>query len=312
MVKKNEPLDGTEYTRWVYRSMLFGSDGETPNDVQNPIQIDGDSVYTKDIWVAESDTTNWIDQDNTGEELVFIPFNNLHTAICNTTGNPKTLRVHFNRTIYSSQLALGVAAHPGKTFSNVVIKLLGSGGTIRDTVDDSNNNTKYTSREYPFEPQLFNAIDLEFHTDDEVCITNCTIQKSTNVNAFIQAQKPDDTIANIQATTGGNLKVSIEEYDDAANPIRKDLEGGGKVLVGTTPIEVTFIGTPTHAIKISADDDNTGKLFIGKSNVLSDGSNAFAFLLPGDVLTIDYDDIDNAIYVVSDTVGQNFWKGALL
>lgn len=121
--------------------------------------------------------------------------------------------------------------------------------------------------------------------------------KIRNAEGFIDSANP--------------FPVSIEEFDDTTNPIRKNMEGGGKISVGTSTVEVTFTGT-THTIIITADIDNTGKLFIGKSNVTSDGTNALKPLERGDSVTIDYDDVDNALYVVSDTASQNFWAGATL
>ena len=102
----------------------------------------------------------------------------------------------------------------------------------------------------------------------------------------------------------------------AANPLpvsatRSDMEGGGKVAVGTTAVEVTFTGTPT-AIIISAPQDNTGTLYIGKSTVTSAGANAMTFLEAGESLSIEYDDADNPVYVVASVAAQNFFKGALL
>ena len=90
-----------------------------------------------------------------------------------------------------------------------------------------------------------------------------------------------------------------------------DIEGGGKVAVGTTAVEATFSGTPKSVI-ITADKDNGGVLYVGKSDVASDGSNAMTFLQAGDSIALDYDDTTNAIYVVASAVSQNFWKGAVL
>lgn len=90
-----------------------------------------------------------------------------------------------------------------------------------------------------------------------------------------------------------------------------DLDGGGKISVGTSAVEATFTGVTT-SIKITADIDNTGVLYVGKSDVDSTGANAFDFLYAGDSLTIDYADTTNAIYVVASVASQNFWKGALL
>lgn len=131
------------------------------------------------------------------------------------------------------------------------------------------------------------------------------------MRSVLTAKKPNGDYANINATAGGNLKVSVEEFDDAANPVRKDMEGGGKVAVGITAIEATFTGSTTSII-ISADIDNTGTLYIGESNVNTSGANAVAFLMAGESITIDYNDSSNAVYVVGSAASQNFWKGALL
>lgn len=106
---------------------------------------------------------------------------------------------------------------------------------------------------------------------------------------------------------------------DSSNPvpvtsvshIASNLEGGGKIEVGTTEVEVSFSGT-TESIIITADIDNVGKLYIGKTGVGNDGSSAITFLEAGDSITLDYNDADNAIYIISDTASQYFWKGALL
>ena len=109
------------------------------------------------------------------------------------------------------------------------------------------------------------------------------------------------------------VRVSVDSYGDTVKSpsVRSNLEGGGKISVGTTPVEVTFSGTTTM-ILITADIDNTGVLYVGKSNVTSSGSNSITYLQPGDALEISYDDSSNALYVVGSTSGQYFWKGALL
>ncbi len=99
--------------------------------------------------------------------------------------------------------------------------------------------------------------------------------------------------------------------NDFPNPVRRDMEGGGKIAVGTTAVEATFTGIPTSII-ITADVFNTGLLYIGKSNVASNGNNALTFLEAGESVTIEYDDSSNAVYVVASIANQNFIKGALL
>lgn len=107
------------------------------------------------------------------------------------------------------------------------------------------------------------------------------------------------------------VNVNLIAITGAANPVRSDMEGGGIIAVGTTRVEVTFTGI-TNKVIIQAIGANTGNLYVGDSTVTSAGANAIAELEPGDVLTMDYDNVTTAIYVVSDTAAQSFIKGALL
>ena len=206
--------------------------------VQNPLPTDGDSTYCKDLKLDDCITTNWISIEDDENDICCIPFNDLHTRIRNSSAdNPKILRIHFNRTIAAHQIGLG--AFSEGDFSNLKINLLGSGGVVRSVVDESTSDTKYTSRNYPFEPELFNAVQLEFYTADPVTLSNITIQKSVNVSAQIQGLRADGTIGTVNLTNGNNLKVSIEEfetdvstngntqlkttvYDEAGNPLEID------------------------------------------------------------------------------------------
>ena len=89
-----------------------------------------------------------------------------------------------------------------------------------------------------------------------------------------------------------------------------NLEGGGKLPVGITATAVTF-SIRTKTIIITADADNSGLLYIGNSNVTSNGNNSITYLSAGDLISIDYNDSINKLYVVGSTTGQYFWKGAL-
>ena len=116
-------------------------------------------------------------------------------------------------------------------------------------------------------------------------------------------------------------RVIVTDADGSAidstnpSPVKEisslNIEGGGKVSVGTTAVEVTFTGVTTSVI-IRADRNNTGLLYVGESNVTNLGANALTYLEAGDSVTIEYDDTDNAVYVVAEQASQNFWKGALL
>ena len=89
--------------------------------------------------------------------------------------------------------------------------------------------------------------------------------------------------------------------------------GTGLVTVGITAVEVEIAGTPeSMTIQYPAITANTGQLYIGKSNVTNAGVNAIHVLLPGESIELDYNDVTNAIYVVSDTASQSFIAGGLL
>ena len=182
---------------------------------QYPLPTDGDSVYIKDIWVDESTVDDWVDESSTGLDVVLIPFSNLHTIISNsTTNNPKSIVFHMNRSLHLNQVGVGCVSDTD-SFSNVKITLLGSGGIERSVLDDSSNDTKYKSNDYKFGPELCNAVKIEFYTEDKISISNITIQKVSKVAARMEALKPDGTVVSIDATSGGNLKVSLEEVESS-------------------------------------------------------------------------------------------------
>lgn len=107
-------------------------------------------------------------------------------------------------------------------------------------------------------------------------------------------------------------EVVTTSYSDAANPVRKDIEGKGNITVGITEVELEFTGTPTAGIRVQADDANTGIIYIGKVDLANDGSDDFIRLKSGDEVVIPYNDADNAIYLRSDTAAQKVNAGAML
>jgi len=182
--------------------------------VQTPISADGDSVYAKDIWLDESVFTDW-------SGAVTDLFDNLHSEIENVTSNdPKTITIHFNRTVVANTIGLGETS--GGDFSNVLIKIKNSGGVLTTVIDESAVNTKYTTRTFQLPVTAgFNALVIEFHTADTVNLSNCVILKTRSVVSRGQAVKPDGTVIDLNATAGGNQKFSLEEYDATfnANPL---------------------------------------------------------------------------------------------
>lgn len=174
-------------------------------DVQSPFPIDGDSVYAKDIWDEESDIGDF---SGSVSDL----FNNLHSVIVDSTANnPKELFIHFNRTVVSNVVGLG--AYSGN-FSNVKIYIVNSGPVEVLVYDESSDGTKYTARTMQLPITAgFNAIRIQFHTTDTITLSNLVILKTKSTVSRLQATKPDDTVTDINATNGGNLKISLEEIE---------------------------------------------------------------------------------------------------
>lgn len=148
--------------------------------VQYPLSVNGDSVYCKDI-----DVLNSIMGDFSGVPCDLV--NDLETVIENdTTDNPKVITIAFKRTIFSNFIGIGCGSG---NFSNVRVELLGSGDSVRQDLDDRDNDTKYTSRKVEVGvPDGFNKIRIYFYTEDPVCMSNLTIQKTTQTTGRIQAR----------------------------------------------------------------------------------------------------------------------------
>lgn len=138
-------------------------------------------------------------------------------------------------------------------------------------------------------------------------------ERTDNESYKFGGTQPDNIFVKTGLTDGSGDPIS------GSNPLPVtsvshtsiDLEGSGQVSVGTTAVEVLFTGV-TEAIIIRADRNNTGLLFVGKSNVTSDGSNSITYLEAGDSITLDYEDATNPIYVVASVASQNFYQGASL
>jgi hypothetical protein len=176
-------------------------DGRYENvSIQNPLPVDGDSVYAKDIWLSESDIG-----DFSGSVLDL--FDNLQSTIVDSTGNdPKTIIIQFNRTIISN--ALGLGTYTGD-FSNTEIQIGTSGGSFITVVDDSVDATKYTSRilQLPITAG-FNAIKLIFHTTDTISLSNCVIIKARSTISRIQAKSSLNGLVEDVTSYRGALDVN--------------------------------------------------------------------------------------------------------
>ena len=108
----------------------------------------------------------------------------------------------------------------------------------------------------------------------------------------------------IKANTNGSLIMNQTETTN--------VEGLGDITIGATEVEIAITGTPTQTIRIQADNANTGIIFLGKTGVLSNKTNDFVRLESGDEAIIEYDDVTNALYAISDTAAQTINVGVLL
>jgi hypothetical protein len=110
----------------------------------------------------------------------------------------------------------------------------------------------------------------------------------------------------------GTVTVSsITSTITATITVATDLEGKGDITVGTSEVEISITGK-SRELRIRADVDNTGIIFIGKTGVLNDKTNDYVRLHAGDELIMSYDDATNALFAISDTATQTVNVGALL
>lgn len=171
--------DTVHWPAKAHRVTTVDSDGNE-NTVQYPLATDGDSVYVKDIDVANSDNGNF-------SGTVLDLFNSLKTINTDSTANnPKTIKIWFNRSIQTNAIGFG-CDDLDDSFSNIVIKALGSGEEVRYTKDLSSDSTKRNSYLVSLPPLALNGILLEFHTTDTICLSNLIIFKAVDVNARIKA-----------------------------------------------------------------------------------------------------------------------------
>ena len=169
---------------------------------QHPVPTNGDSVYSKDIWEAESTSVGF-------SGIITDLFDNLHTIMENVTAtNPKELLIHFQRTTVISSLSIGAGSGD---FSNIKLIIIGSGGVEFPIIDESADNTKHTSKSFELPIVGFNAIKIQFHTADTVTLSNVFMPRVLASVARIQGQRDDGDFEIIGATDNGNLKVTDAE-----------------------------------------------------------------------------------------------------
>jgi hypothetical protein len=246
-------------------------------DSQHPLQVNGDSVHADDIWVEESEMNGF-------SGAITDIFDNLHSVISDTTTtNPKHILMHFNRSTVIQTLSLG--AYTGD-FSNTKISIVKSDGVEIVIVDESTDNTKYSSRRYELPIIGFNAIRIEFYTADQVSLSNCYMAKVQAVSSRIQGQSSLDDSYEVVSTYRGALNVnnawvnrkivneSFHEHDSATtNPTTGITAGDTAVTVDSV---VGF--TVGDVVKLEEDVDGLGIQEIGVVTIT---------VIAGSVLTFD-------------------------
>jgi hypothetical protein len=185
------------------QTALEDTDGN-PISANFPLQVDGDSIYSKDINSALSDVG-----DFSGDILTL--FNDYETEIVDSTANnPKILIIHLVRPVKSNQIGIG-----SKTgdFSNVKISLKDLAGTVRTVIDDSASDTKHSSNVYSFTTNVFIEISIEFHTADTVTISGMYVPKVQSraisaIDGFISAKNSSLTPLGIGGVFQGEAENS--------------------------------------------------------------------------------------------------------
>lgn len=185
------------------------------SDSNNPLPTNGDSLYAKDIDMTNSNLGNF-----SGLATDF--FDDLHSVNTDITGNnPKVIDIRFTRAFLINGIGIGSAS--GGMFSNVKIYVITSGDVEVLAFDDSTNNTPLTTNIYRLFNKALNlsifgatGIKIEFHTVNDIEITNISIPKFTTNVSLIQGQNDNGVYTDFKATNRGSFKVALTEYQGDA------------------------------------------------------------------------------------------------
>jgi hypothetical protein len=225
---------------WFQAPMpILGTNGETVS-VQYPFPVDGDSIYAKDIDPDLSDIGTF-----TGDILSLV--DDYEVEITDTSAtNPKTFMVKLKRPLKSNTVAFG-----SKTgnFSNVKIQLKDLAGTVRTVVDDSDNDTKFTSNVYQFTTNVFIDMVIEFHTADAVKISGMFVPKVQSraisaIDGYVsETNTTEETLLADGVFTGG--QVDTLNYGMALLAVFSD------VASASGGLSIQFRSTPTSTWRAS-------------------------------------------------------------
>jgi len=255
-------------------------------DQQHPLPTDGDTVYAKDVWVAESDMGNF-----SGEPTDIV--DNLHSIIVDeTTDAIKHLLIHFNRTVPSTGLALGAVSG---NFSNVKVYAGVSGFEVL-VVDESLVDTKRTTYGWDLDVVGFNYMRLEFHTTDTVTLSNLFFAKAITTVSRIQGRRDDGTFATATLSNSNRLRTVAQPYTYAI--AEGDIpEHDGLLKFGTREtvsagVESTAWEGPTNRYVYMT---TAQRLYVVSTSAADDGAGIGIRTLTISGLDADYNEISETV-----------------
>lgn len=217
--------------------IVTGSTNE-PVNVQNPFSTDGDSIYAKDVDIANSDKG-----DFTGDlEDLFNTYQNINVIEEISSTNPKTFTIKFKRPVTTNQI--GFASATGSNFSNVKITAQAASGSIRIIVDDSANDTKKTDEIYAFTKTTFIKVVVEFHTIDPIGLNASFIPK-------IQSRAISAIDGYISETNTSQTPLLADEMFTG---LQVDTLNYGMILVSV----FSDVGSATDGLSIQFRSTSTG------------------------------------------------------
>lgn len=173
--------------------------------IHYPVPVGGDQLYPADVNLTYSNPYTF-----TGD-ITSLLDNRWSPIVDSTANNPKELLFEFERPMQTS--IMGLVTETG-SFSNTVIKYGLSTSSLITLVDESADSTAKDFLVTPSMPITFNRLKFEFHTANTVTLTGFNLGKSKQVISQIQGLNDAGELVSVGATTGGNLRVSLQEYGD--------------------------------------------------------------------------------------------------
>ena len=180
-------------------------------DVQNPLPVDGDSVYCKDLDLTNSDIGNF-----SGEVCTLFDdyiTTNVAASVGGGGANPKLFTLVFKRPIVGSTIGIG---SPDTSVSNSKLILIGLSGQVIKTIDFSADDTKRPGQLFQFEQKIFISAQILFYTDDQVTLSGAGIIKASSIsidaiNGVISTENSTHELLLADATFTG-LPIDTKNY----------------------------------------------------------------------------------------------------